>query len=516
MAKTKVSSQEVFRSVMEIAQRRGFFWPAARDLYSEAPAGFWIYGPLGIRMKNKIVRAWREWILKPEGAHEIETPSLLPLIIFKASGHLEHFFDKLVECNVCHTRWRADELLEGKLNMRGLEAASEEELKRLLNEHEVRCPNCGSFNWSDVKRFNLMFLTAAGAEVKEPNMGLRPETTQGSAVEFRRCYMVMRGKLPFIMAQIGHVFRNEISPRRGLIRMREFQQLEVHIFFDPDDISPYNEKLKPYLNYKLRFLKLDDAETGKIREISAKEALESGYTINELITYWLVLYQKFFNEILGFPLKRLRYRELGPDERAHYASAHWDLEVYSEELGWVELVNNAYRTDYDLRGHSRESGVDLSVQNDGKKVLPHLYEPSIGLDRTIFFELLLSYRRDERVWMKLPRNLAPYDVAVFPLVSKPDLIEKAKEVERILCKEFEVFYDDKDSIGRRYRRMDEIGTPACITIDYQTLEDETVTLRDRDTMKQVRVEISGLSDLIKKFLSGASLEELGSPWQASD
>jgi len=509
LAGTKVSTHEVFQSVMEIAQRRGFFWPAARDLYSEAPAGFWIYGPLGVKIKNKIVQAWRNWILKPEKAYEIETPSLLPLTIFKASGHLEHFFDKLVECNQCHTRWRADELLEDRLNMRGLEAASEQELKKLLIEHEIRCPKCGAFNWSDVGRFNLMFLTAAGAEAGEPNMGLRPETTQGSAVEFRRCYMVMRGKLPFIIAQLGHVFRNEISPRRGLIRMREFQQLEVHVFFDPEDISPYDKKLEPHLDYKLRFLKLDDAETGKIGEIPAREALKSGYTINELITYWLVLYQRFFNEVLGFPLKKLRYRELGPDERAHYASAHWDLEVYSEEMGWVELVNNAYRTDYDLKGHSRESGVDLTVQTDGKKVLPHLYEPSIGLDRTIFFELLLSFRKGDRVWMQLPRNIAPFDAAVFPLLSKEDLIKKAKEVEKLLSKDFEVFYDDKGSIGRRYRRMDEVGTPACITIDYQTLEDETVTLRDRDTMQQIRVEIEDLPKNLREFLSGARLEELG-------
>jgi glycyl-tRNA synthetase len=360
-----------------------------------------------------------------------------------------------------------------------------------------------------VKRFNLMFLTAAGAEAGEPNMGLRPETTQGSAVEFRRCYMVMRGKLPFVIAQLGHVFRNEISPRRGLIRMREFQQLEVHVFFDPEDMSPYDKKLEPYLDYKLRFLKLEDADTGKIRDISAKDALKSGYTINELITYWLVLYQRFFSEVLGFPLERLRYRELGPDERAHYAKAHWDLEVYSEEIGWVELVNNAYRTDYDLKGHIRESGVDLTVQTDGKKVLPHLYEPSIGLDRTIFFELLLSYRKDERVWMQLPRNLAPFEAAVFPLLSKQELVEKAKEVEKRLSRDFDVFYDDRGSIGRRYRRMDEIGTPACITIDYQTLEDETVTIRDRDTMQQIRVKIEELPSILREFLSGKKLEELG-------
>jgi len=295
--------------------------------------------------------------------------------------------------------------------------------------------------------------------------------------------------------------------------MREFQQLEIHVFFDPDNPDEiYKEKLEPYMDYKIRFLRKEDRETGKIVEMTAREGLESGYTINHLITYWLVLYQKFFNEALGFPLERLRYRELIEGEKAHYALAHWDLEVYTEDLGWVELVNNAYRTDYDLSGHMKVSGNDLRVSgSDGKKFLPHLYEPSIGLDRVLFHELMLAYRKDEeRVWLQLPRHLAPIEVAVFPLMKKGGMPEKAKEIYLNLLKEgFIVFYDESGTIGRRYRRMDEVGTPLCITVDYQTLEDDTVTMRDRDTMKQVRVRSSDLPSKIRKFLyEGVSIGDL--------
>ena len=511
MVESGVKGGGVFQKVMELAQRRGFFWPAARDLYSGAPAGFWVYGPLGTAMKRKIVSAWRRRIVRPEGVHEIETPLMLPLSIFKASGHLEHFFDKIVECNKCHLRWRADELLEETLNLEGLEGAPEDELKRLLTENKIKCPKCGAFDWSDVKPFNLMFLGSAGAGSKEPNVGLRPETTQGSAVEFKRSFVTLRGRLPFLLGQLGHVFRNEISPRRALLRMREFQQLEVHVFFDPENTLLYEEKLRPHLDYKIRFLKQTDADTGKISEIEAREALSEGYTINELITYWLVLYQRFFNEDLGFPLEKMRYRELGLGERAHYASAHWDLEAYSEDLGWVELVNNAYRTDYDLKGHVEESGVSLSVRSEGGTVIPHLYEPSIGLDRVILFGLVFSYREGERRWLELPRVLSPIDVGVFPLMRRDDLPEKSREISETLLADFDVFYDESGSIGRRYRRMDEVGTPACVTIDYRTLDDGTVTIRSRDTMAQVRVQENKLESALYEFLAGRRLEELGEP-----
>lgn len=505
----------IYDKVVELASRRGFFWPSAKEVYSDSPAGFYVYGPLGVRMKEKLISLWRREIVLKEGVNEIETPNVLPIKVFEASGHLEHFFDKLIECKRCHSKFRVDKLLEETLGIEeNLEGLPDDELLRMVLNNSLRCPNCGSSEWGGLKNFNLMFTLAVGAEAEEPNAALRPETTQGSVVEFRKTFMVARGKLPFALGQVGRVFRNEISPRRALIRMREFQQLEVQIFFDPDDPNGvYTEKLKPYLDYKLRFLRREDRESGKISEIPAGEALRSGYTINSLITYWLVLYQRFFNEVLGFPLERLRYRELIEGEKAHYSLVHWDLEVYTEDLGWVELVNNAYRTDYDLSGHMRVSGVDLRITNpeSGRRFLPHMYEPSIGVDRVIFHEIMLAYREDEeRVWLQLPRNLAPIEVGVFPLLKKDGLADKARETYLELINEgILAFYDDSGTIGRRYRRMDEIGTPLCVTIDYQTLEDDTVTLRDRDTMKQVRVERRELIEKIKKFLnSSVTIEEL--------
>ncbi|MEM3480102.1 MAG: glycine--tRNA ligase [Candidatus Korarchaeum sp.] len=505
----------VYDKVVELASRRGFFWPSAKDVYADSPAGFYVYGPLGVRMKEKLISLWRREIVLREGVNEIETPNILPIKVFEASGHLEHFFDKLIECKRCHSKFRVDKLLEEVLGIEeNLEGLPDSELLRMVLDNGLRCPNCGSSDWGELKNFNLMFTLAVGAEAEEPNAALRPETTQGSVVEFRKTFMVSRGKLPFALGQVGRVFRNEISPRRALIRMREFQQLEVQIFFDPNDPDGvYAEKLKPYLDYKLRFLRREDRESGKISEISAGEALRSGYTINSLITYWLVLYQKFFNEVLGFSLERLRYRELIEGEKAHYSLVHWDLEVYSEDLGWIELVNNAYRTDYDLLGHMKVSGVDLRMTDPegSRKFLPHMYEPSIGVDRVIFHEILLAYREDEgRVWLQLPRNLAPIEVGVFPLLKKDGLPERAREIYSDLINEgILAFYDDSGTIGRRYRRMDEVGTPLCVTIDYQTLEDDTVTLRDRDTMRQVRVGRKELVGKIKRFLnSGISIEEL--------
>lgn len=497
----------VFDKVIELASRRGFFWPSAKEVYSDSPAGFYVYGPLGVRMKEKLISLWRREIILKEGVNEIETPNVLPIKVFEASGHLEHFFDRLIECRKCHAKFRIDKLLEENLGIEeNLEGLPDEELLKMVLDNGLRCPNCGSFNWGGVKKFNLMFTLPVGAEAEEPNAALRPETTQGSVVEFRKTFIVMRGKLPFALGQVGRVFRNEISPRRALVRMREFQQLEVQIFFDPENPDEvYMEKLRPYLDYTLRFLRREDRESGRISEIKAREALESGYTVNSLITYWLVVYQKFFNEILGFPLNRLRYRELIEGEKAHYSLVHWDLEAYTEDLGWVELVNNAYRTDYDLSGHMRVSGVDLRIANpeSGRKFLPHMYEPSIGVDRVILHELMLAYREDgERVWLQLPRNLAPIEVGVFPLLKKDELPRVAREIYSELTNNGIIaFYDESGTIGRRYRRMDEVGTPLCITVDYQTLEDGTVTLRDRDTMKQIRVERSELVEKVRKFLS---------------
>ncbi|RLG53084.1 MAG: glycine--tRNA ligase [Thermoproteota archaeon] len=498
--------------VMEMAARRGFFWQGFRDVYSDAPAGLWVYGPLGVKMKNKVIELWREKIVRREEGVELDSTCISPGSVFEASGHTKHFNDKLVECLKCHRRHRADMLLEEQAGLTGLEGLSEEELYKLIVEKMVKCPYCGSSEFSEVRRFNLMFEMRIGATGKDIAY-LRPETTQSSVVEIRRLQQIARNKLPLVICQVGKAFRNEISPRHGLIRTREFNMAEVQIFFDPE-YPDYDNKFESVRKYRLRFLPAYAREAGEVVEMTCEEALEEGYTINKLVTYWLALYQKLMTEDYGFPLEKVRYYELNEHERAHYARAHWDLQIYSEDLGWVEVVNNAYRTDHDVIGHSRLSGRELKLYSEKRKqsIVPHMYEPSIGIDRLILHLLLLNYRREgERVVEKLPRRLAPIDVAVFPLVNKPELIKAASEIYGTLLEDFEAFYDESGSIGRRYRRMDEIGTPVCVTVDYQTLEDKTVTLRDRDTMAQVRVHVDELKTAIKRFIAGEPLEKLGTP-----
>jgi len=473
--------------LVAMASRRGFFWPSA-EIHGSV-AGFWTIGPLGLRVKQRIISLWRKYFVEDEGAFEIETPDIMPESVFKASGHLEGFTDPLAQCKSCGKRFRADHLLEDYYSKRGdpvegLGSLSVERLGELVGELGVRCPSCGG-SLGKVKRFVLMYDVDVGATGGVRGY-LRPETTQGSVVEMRRVYESMRAKLPLKIAQVGRSFRNEISPRNVLIRVREFTMAELQVFFDPArECVPDQEFLD---GFRLRLLV--DGERD-VREFSPLDAVKLGFVPNRLIAYYMAKMQWFFTSVLGFPVERVRFRELGPEERAHYAEVHFDLEVLTQPYGWVECVNNAYRTDYDVRRHSEYTGSSLSVFEDGKHVVPHLYEPSMGIDRTLYCLLLEVFRRDEeRSWLALKPWVAPYDMAVFPLVRRDGLVEKAREVFRVLRGDgLFVFYDEKGSIGRRYRRMDEVGTPFCVTVDHLSLEDNTVTVRDRDSMEQVRVGV---------------------------
>jgi len=485
---------KVAEKVVEVAKRRGFFWPAV-EIHKNIPAGFWVYGPHGNAMRLRLIEAWRKWFVKDEGAYEIDTPTLLPRDVFVASGHLAGFVDKLTECKKCHNRFRADHLVEDNTKLKKLEGLANERLDKLIKKHKIKCPKCAG-KLGKVNNFNLMFKVNLGATGKETGY-FRPETTQGSVVEFNQLFRAMRGKLPFITAQTGRAYRNEISPRNALIRMREFQQMEIHVFFDPKNIG-YKKKFNSIKKVKLRFLKQKNAKSGKITEVTAERALKTKYTLNKLITYWLVRTQQFYTKVLGFPKSQVRFRELSNKEKAHYAKRHWDLEVYTDDFGWVELVNNAYRTDYDLKGHSKVSGKDLSVF-DEKRIVPHMFEPSIGVDRTLFHLLLVKFRsKSGRKWFKLPARMCPLDVAVFPLVRKDRLPSRAKAIYNSLREEFNAFYDEKGSIGRLYRRMDEIGCPFCVTVDHKTLKNNTVTVRERDSMKQKRVKVKHLADFLRE------------------
>lgn len=489
---------EVADKIVDIAKRRGFFWPAA-EIYSPV-AGFWNYGPLGVMVKNRLIELWRKWWVKDEDAYEIETTDILPEIVWVASGHSEGFNDKQCECTKCHNRFRADYLIEDKLKKKEkLEGKSCEELTEIIRKNKIVCPKCGG-KLSNVKIFNLMFAVNVGT-AGETKCYLKPETTQSSVLDFPQVYRSQRAKLPVKIAQIGRSFRNEISPRQVFIRMREFSMAELQIFFDPEKTG--HQDYKTIKKFKLRLLPVELRKKGEEKEVevSAEEAMKKRWIPNELIAFYLVKVFRFFEEALKFDRKFLRFKQLLDEEKAHYSKVHWDFEVYTEDFGWQECVNNSWRSDYDLSRHQQYSKQKLTVFENDKHVLPNMYEPSFGLDRIILHVLMHAYKEDkEREWLKTPKLLSPTDVSIFPLVSKDGLPEKAKDIESSLKQCFATFYDENDSIGRRYRRVDEIGCPLAITVDYQTLKDKTVTLRDRDSMKQVRVKIEDLTNTLWQLL----------------
>ena len=579
--------QDLYEKIVELAKRRGFFWPSY-EIYGGV-AGFYDLGPLGARLRRKIEQLWREYFIHrhQDIIVEIETPIIGPEIVYKASGHVEHFTDPIVECLKCGRKFRADHLIEEKLGIK-TEGLTPEELTRIIREHDIRCPVCGG-PLSEVKLFNLLFKTTIGPYSE--NVGyLRPEAAQGMFVSFRRVYEVMRHRLPLGIAQIGRVARNEISPRQGMIRLREFTIMEFEFFYDPE--NPW-EGLDRYLprvaDTKLRILTAEARQRGeeKPEEYTVEEAIREGIVKVPWMAYWMAVARDFVHA-LGVPYENMMFEEKLPHERAHYAQQVFDQLVRVSRWGWVEVSGHAYRTDYDLSRHMKYSGHDLTVfrpyekprvvrvkkvvvdkawvgrtyrseaprvlelvsrlspeevermirekgkvvvdgyeipaehvkiieveeKVSGRRFLPHVVEPSFGSERLLYVALEYAYtEREGRVVLRLPRRLAPIEVAVFPLTRDERLVSKAKSIRDMLIDAgFAVYYDDDGSIGRRYARVDEIGVPAAVTVDYRSVEDDTVTLRDRDTWRQVRVPISKLVDALRRFIyEDARLEELGEP-----
>ncbi len=483
----------VAEEVESIAKRRGFFWPAA-EIYKPI-AGFWNWGPLGTRLKSNFLKEWRKAFVQDEKAFEIETTDILPEVVWQVSGHSEGFNDKQTMCKKCKNRFRADHLIEENVKGEKLEGKSCEELTEMIGKNKLRCPKCKG-QLSEVFVFNLMFSVGVGP-TGDVKAYLKPETTQSSVLDFPNVYRTMRGKLPLKIAQVGRSFRNEISPRNVMIRMREFDMAELQVFFNSEESKFAG--FESIGKEKIRILpaELRKGKEGKEVEVTVGEALKKGWVPNELTAYYLAKVFRFYLS-LGFEGKNLRFKELLPEERAHYAKVHWDFEVFTEDFGWVECVNNAWRSDYDLSRHQQFSKQKLTVFEDNKHVLPNMYEPSFGINRTLFLLLISAYRKNEkRTWLALPAKLAPYTAAVFPLVKKDGLDKKAEEVFEMLSAEMEILYDESDSIGRRYARVDEIGIPFAATVDYQTLEDKAVTVRFRDSTKQERVKIPELAKFIK-------------------
>ena len=546
---------------MEMLVRRGFLWQSF-EIYG-GMAGFIDYGPLGNGVRRKLENLWREFFVINERAVEIDTPTIGIEEIFIASGHASSFTDVAIECEECGRIFRADHYIKEKLGIEAEETI--ESVKEVMETYDLRCECGGKFKHPE--NINLMFSTTIG-----PGKGkkgyLRPETAQGIFIDFKRLADYFREKLPFGVTQIGRAYRNEISPRQGVIRLREFNQAELEYFVDPRNKS--HPQFERYKEQKIKLVDKFDNE----HYITLNEAVEKGIIAHELLAYFIAKTREFLLKA-GLKDEKLRFRQHKDDERAHYAVDCWDAEALTS-YGWVEIVGIADRSDYDLSKHTQYSGEDLSIfipfkepikvkkkkvvpkmdkigptfkekakkivellekaepnekielevdgekivltteyfeikeveeEVHGERIIPHVIEPSFGLDRITYSVLEHAFDKDivdgeERRVLRLKRWMSPVQVAVLPLLSKDEFVNVAKRISEML-KANGIFteYDDSGSIGRRYRRYDEIGTPFCITIDHQTLEDNTVTIRDRDTTKQVRVKIDELVGILKELLN---------------
>jgi len=470
--------------IANLALRRALFFPSA-EIYPSAPSGFWEFGPIGHAIKRRIVEVWRKEIVEKESMVEISGAQILPESVFKASGHLKNFNDPIVQCKKCHSLSRADKLIEAGVGGIVPESLATEELDVLIKKHSVKCPKCRGQDFGKVKKFNMMMSVPIGA-TGDQLAYLRPETCQSIFLDFKRLYKNWRGELPLGIAQAGKSFRNEIAPRNTLLRQREFGQMEVEIFFDPDKVNeaPLFEEVA---DYKLNLLLLKEK---KVKKVSCKSAVSKKIVSGKFIAYYLTRVQQFYHK-LGIPVEKMRFRGLDDDEKAFYARETWDFEVETD-LGWIELMACNYRTDYDLKGHAEQSKQDLSVNEQGKKFVPHIFELSAGIDRTLYVLLDLSFRKEkrgkeERIYLKLPARVAPFLCGVFPLVKKDGLLEKGREIFTSLNEaSFDVLFDSKGSIGKRYARVDEVGVPYAITVDYDTMKDNTVTLRDLGSFSSER------------------------------
>jgi len=485
-----------FEDVTSLSVRRGFLWPAV-DPYGGF-AGFYDYGHNGILLRRRWEDLWIETFLGlSDNYYLIDTTTILPEAALRASGHVEHFTDILVTCSRCGESYRGDHLLEAATHEER-EGLRPEEIDQRIRDLKIRCPKCkGELGPS--RAFNMMFPVAVGPTGKDAAY-LRPETAQGVFLNFKREFEALRRKLPMGLAIIGRAYRNEISPRQGTYRMREFLQAELQIFFDPAtfaDLVPLHEASA----VPIRVAWAAEKNAPTAHDIPAIDLIARG--LPSWYVWHLIQVQRFYLEQMRVPREAFRFAELDEKERAFYNKIHFDVQVRQESLGGFKEVGGVhYRTDYDLKGHEAGSHVKQTVTFGSSKLVPHVLELSFGVDRTVWALLDLSYQKGERVVLRLPPRLAPVPVAVFPLVNKDGLPERAEAIYAALRKRVTAFYDDSGSIGRRYARMDEIGTPFSVTVDHQTLEGKGVTVRERDSQKQIRVGETDLAASLARFLSG--------------
>ena len=579
-----------YELLSDLAKRRGFFWPSF-EIYGGV-SGYMDLGPLGTRMKRRVEELWLKLFVTAHGFAEISSPVITPERVFAASGHVDHFKDLMVSCTACHRHFKADYAVTEAMPARtdpAIEAMAPKEIDAFIKENNVTCPECGG-QLTPTEYFSTMFRTNIGPYGDVTGYG-RPEAAQGMFVDFKRVYETSREKLPLGIAQIGTVMRNEISPRQGPIRLREFTIMELEFFFDPED--PTCKILPRVSDVELPLLLAKDREAGRsdITCIKASDAVTRKIVATEWLAYFMALSTKFASA-LGIPLDKQRFEEKLPAERSHYSSQTFDHQVWLDRWGWVEIAGHAYRTDFDLSAHIKGSGQDLSIfkpyptpiekratvvvpldsilgpllrektkpvldalraanpedvrralnekgyfdvqgfrvlsshvkfeertiRETGRRAVPHVVEPSYGAERSVYSALEYAYTRvKDRVVLKLPYNLVPMDMMILPLMGKDGLPEAAQEITEFLTQQdFQVEYDDTGTIGRRYARADEIGVPVSVTVDYQTLKDGTVTLRDRDTWQQVRNGWKAIPELVRELLAGkVKFSELGTPVAAA-
>lgn len=434
--------------IVSLSKRRGFIFQGS-EIYG-GMAGTWDYGPLGLALKRKIMQAWWDyWVEKRDDMFGVDAAIIMNPKTWVASGHATTFSDPLVECKDCHNRFRADKL--------GQDIPANVTSKQ-LSDRGIKCPNCGKINWDEVKQFNMMFQTHVGATANQDDIAyLRPETAQGIFTNYKNVVDTIYPDLPFGLAQQGKAFRNEISPRDFIFRSREFEQMEIEYFVHPEHWEESFDRL------------LKDCHD-------------------------------FLENIIGLESSQVHELEVPAADRAHYSKRTVDIE-YDYPIGKEELMGIAYRTDFDLSNIAKASGKNIEYRDKhtGESFIPHVIEPSFGVERLLMAVLTQAYTEDEvngdrRVLLKLPEKLAPYRFCVSPLLkNKPELVEKAKDLyQKLRAKYSNVTWDDSGNIGKRYRKQDEIGTPYCVVVDFQTLEDDTVTVRDRDSAKQTRVKINEL------------------------
>ena len=481
-----------YEAIMKLALERGFYFPSC-EVYADAQAGFWEYGPSGVSLKNKFLELWRRELIRRDGMLEIDGSQIMSKSVFEASGHLGNFADPIIKCTKCNATFRADKKIAELTQIEIPESADLEEFDNAISQNNIKCPKCkGDFD--KTKKFNMMFKVGIGPEEEEAY--LRPETCQSIFVDFPRLYKTMRGKLPLGIAQVGKSFRNEIAPRQSLLRLREFYQAEIEVFCNPNKLSEV-EKFSEIQNVIIRI-----QTNGNLMPMTCKEAVETGIVPNKLVAYYLGILTEFY-EKTGIDITKSRFRKLGDKEKAFYAEVAFDFEVETT-IGWLELVACNYRSDYDLTSHATKSKQKFEIMDGDDKILPHIFEISMGIDRSLYTILEHSLKDDkehERIILALKPYLSPVHIGILSLVKKDGLKEKTDEIYLQLKRKCDAFLDHSGAIGRRYRRLDEIGSPFAITIDHQTLEDETVTIRMRDSMEQKRISISELDSEVIQSIS---------------